>query len=540
MATELLNPILPGFHPDPCLCRAGSDIYLATSTFEWFPGVCVYHTRDCIHWDLAARPLDRRSLLDLAGVPDSGGVWAPALSWHDGYFWLVYTNMRHFDGAYKDAHNFLISAPTIEGPWSAPAFLNASGFDPSLFHDKDGRKYLLNQRWNPRDPDRRFDGITIQEYHPGQRKLIGQPRLLFAGTSLGVTEGPHLFRHLDRYYLVCAEGGTGWEHAVTIARSDSLDGPWEVHPENPLLTSTHHPDLPLQKAGHASILQLESGDWILAHLCSRPLSVNGERYCPLGRETALQSVVWGDDGWPRMAHGSPTPATTVPLPSTLPGPGQTPDHRNELQTVSFNEEGIPSSLHSLRQPIHAGWADVHQRKGWLRLRGGESLHSRFHQSLLGLRLRHFACSLSTVMEFLPEDYFQAAGLLLYYNTRNWAYLCLTADRSGKALLELQRCRNSSVPAVLHSEALPVPSFAGSLGFSIHDNKVRFAVDPDSPQSPIHRPDFGPVLPFHEFSDDFVEGWGFTGAFAAIACQDLSGQGRSADFQSILYQPSSSS
>ena len=167
------NPILKGFNPDPSICRVGDDYYIATSTFEWFPGVQIHHSRDLVNWRLVKRPLERASQLDMRGNPDSCGVWAPCLSHADGLFWLIYTDVKRLDGNFKDAHNYLVTAPAIAGPWSDPIYLNSSGFDPSLFHDDDGRKWLLNKQWKHatdsvggRPRGTAFDGILAQEYDP--------------------------------------------------------------------------------------------------------------------------------------------------------------------------------------------------------------------------------------------------------------------------------------------------------------------------------------------------------------------------------------
>lgn len=222
------NPILPGFHPDPSIVRVGSDYYIATSTFQWWPGVAIYHSRDLMNWRLAARPLSRLSQLDMRGNADSGGIWAPCLS-HDGaLFHLIYTDVKSWgiNEVFKDSHNYLVTAPSIEGPWSEPVYMNSSGFDPSLFHDVpshdtaeggDGRKWFLNMVWDHRAGRNPFSGIVIQEYSPTEQKLIGPREIIFTGTDIGVTEGSHLYKRGGWCYLVTAEGGTSWEHAVARA-----------------------------------------------------------------------------------------------------------------------------------------------------------------------------------------------------------------------------------------------------------------------------------------------------------------------------------
>jgi xylan 1,4-beta-xylosidase len=254
------NPILPGFNPDPSILRVGDDYYIATSTFEWFPGVQIHHSRDLIHWRLLTRPLNRPSQLNMLGDADSCGVWAPCLTYADGLFWLIYTDVKRFGrssmavasgASLRDFHNYLVTSPTIDGEWSDPVYLNSSGFDPSLFHDEDGRKYLVNMRWDYRPGFNKFSGIVLQEYSHDQRKLVGPVHCIFRGTSLGFTEGPHLYKRDGYYHLLTAEGGTNFGHAVTMARSRELTGPYELHPDAQVLTSRNRPDVELQRAGHA-------------------------------------------------------------------------------------------------------------------------------------------------------------------------------------------------------------------------------------------------------------------------------------------------
>ena len=193
------NPILRGFNPDPSIVRVGDDYYIATSTFEWFPGVQIHHSRDLAHWRLAARPLTRPSQLDMRGDPDSCGVWAPCLTHADGRFYLVYTDVKRYGrtttagasgASLRDFHNYLVTSTRIDGEWSDPVYLNSSGFDPSLFHDDDGRKYLVNMLWDHRPGQNRFAGIVLQEYSPAEGRLIGERRNIFTGTALGLTEAP--------------------------------------------------------------------------------------------------------------------------------------------------------------------------------------------------------------------------------------------------------------------------------------------------------------------------------------------------------------
>ena len=308
----ITNPILPGFNPDPSICRVGEDYYIATSTFEWYPGVQIHHSRDLVNWTLVKRPLDRASQLDMRGNPDSCGIWAPCLSHADGLFWLVYTDVKRYSG-FKDTHNYIVTAPSIDGPWSDPIHINSSGFDPSLFHDTDGRKYFMNMYWNQRaeapgghQVTPSFLGILLQEWDAQSGRLVGEPKNVFRGSYLGLVEGPHVFKRNGWYYMTLAEGGTGYNHAVTMARSRSIWGPYEMHPRVHLMTSKDTPDAPLQRVGHGQYVETPDGEVYHTHLCSRPLP--GTRLSPLGRETAIQKCVWRDDDW--LWRSPPGPATT--------------------------------------------------------------------------------------------------------------------------------------------------------------------------------------------------------------------------------------
>ena len=319
---KIRNPILPGFNPDPSILRVADDYYIATSTFEWYPGVQIHHSRDLVNWRLLTRPLRNARQLNMLGDPDSCGVWAPCLTYSDGLFWLIFTDVKRYGrttvggasgASLRDFHNYLVTCPTIDGEWSDALYLNSSGFDPSLFHDDDGRKYLVNQLWDHRPGRSRFAGIVLQEYSPTQRRLIGEPRNIFKGTAIGFTEAPHLYKRNGYYYLITAEGGTGWGHAMTMARSRSLTGPYELHPDKYIVTARDRPHAPLHRAGHGDLVETQAGDTYAVYLCGRPLPNRGR--CVLGRETAIQKMVWGKDDWLRTLDGSGLPEIETPAPA---------------------------------------------------------------------------------------------------------------------------------------------------------------------------------------------------------------------------------
>jgi xylan 1,4-beta-xylosidase len=522
----VLNPILPGFHPDPCILRVNSDYYIATSTFEWWPGVRIHHSRDLINWRLIGSAITRHAQLDLRGAPPSGGVWAPALSYADGLFWLVYSDVKAFNGCSKDVRNYLITAPDIEGPWSDPVSLNSSGFDPSLFHDQDGRKWILNQIWDGRPDRNQFAGIALQEYCPASRQLIGRPTNIFGGSSLGVTEGPHLLQRDGFYYLIVAEGGTGDAHAVTVARSRTLTGPYEVGPENPILTSAGHPEAPLQKAGHASFVQTPEGGWYLVHLCSRP--IGPKRRCILGRETALQSLDWPAGKWPKLACGGRLPSISV----ELPGPTALP------YLPRFSDDFSSATLHPqwsfLREPPDPTWLSLTERTGTLRLRGRQSLLSCFDQSLVGFRLLHPRCRVSVQLDFAPHSFQQTAGLAFYYNPTHFHYLCLTARDGGGRELRLLCGDNGSYTNPAGSGVRVPDSGPVVLTAELEGETLRYFYMPEAgPATPV-----GPALDASILSDDYViEGgsWGFTGCFITLSAQDSGDTGIPADFSGFHYE-----
>lgn len=531
------NPILPGFNPDPSICRVGRDYYIATSTFEWYPGVQIHHSTDLVNWRLVKRPLERASQLDMRGNPDSGGVWAPCLSHADGKFWLVYTDVKRIDGNFKDAHNYIVTAPAIEGPWSEPTYVNSSGFDPSLFHDNDGKKWFLNMLWNhvshgvggsPKHPS--FAGILLQEYDAVAGKLVGPVKNIFAGSDHGLVEGPHLLKKNGWYYLTTAEGGTGYDHAVTMARSKTIDGPYELHPDIHLITSKDAPDAPLQRAGHGQIVETPDGEVYHTHLCSRPLP--GVRRSPLGRETAIQKCEWGADGWLRLSGNGPVPRLTVPAPSGIPE--LTTEKPAEIRH-DFDEPVLPLDFQWLRTPYPERLFSLSARPGSLRLFARESIGSWYDQSLVARRQEHFSFRAETEVRFDPSTFQQAAGLVHYYNRHKFHFLCVTHDAEKGRVLTVLSCPGDWPNGKLSfplGKPLPFPG----------DGPVRLAMDVDGAALKF----FvwaaekwnlvGPVLDASVISDEGGRGehGSFTGAFVGMAAFDTSGAACPADFDYFSY------
>jgi xylan 1,4-beta-xylosidase len=519
------NPVLRGFNPDPSILRVGNDYYIATSTFEWYPGVQIHHSRDLVNWRLLTHAVTGTHI-DLRGNPDSGGVWAPCLT-HDGnLFHLIYTDVKSWGEieAFKDPHNYLITANDILGPWSEPVYINSSGFDPSLFHDDDGKKWFLNMVWDHRKNKNKFGGILLQEYDPISRRLVGPVRNIFKGTSLGVTEAPHIYKHDGYYYLMTAEGGTSYQHAVTMARSRTIEGPYEMDPRNPMLTSDGHPDLELQKSGHASLVQTQSNEWYIAHLCGRPLTPLGQ--CNLGRETALQRVEWTADGWLRLEGGGNTPHATVPAPDLPPHPFPSVPERDDFDAPTL---GVDWS--SLRVPPDPHWLSLEVRPGFLRLYGRESLNSRNRQSIVARRLQAQHAEVTTTLEFEPEHFQQMAGLILYYDTANYHYLRVSRDEMLGRCLGIITCDTGRYDEPLEHD-VPLEGWSRvHLRAVFAGPRIQFSYSQDG-ETWL---EIGPVLDAGKLSDEYGHALGFTGTFVGMCAQDLAGTCLHADFDQFTYR-----
>lgn len=296
MSVTAKNPILEGFYPDPSMCAVGDDYYIVNSTFAYFPGIPVMHSKDLAHWEQIGNCMDRASQLVLGDTGHSRGLFAPTIRYYDGTFYVVCTNVSH-------GGNFVITATDPAGPWSEPHYLEgADGIDPSLFFDEDGKCYYIGTHPNP--DGCRYDGdyfIWIQELDLNEFKLVGEVHNVWNGALKGVhwPEGPHLYKIGEYYYIIHAEGGTGPEHAISVARSKDVYGPYENNFCNPIFTHRHlGVKYPIKYVGHADLIQASNGDWYMVMLAVRPTG----GYTTMGRETFLARVIWEND-WPVVNPG---------------------------------------------------------------------------------------------------------------------------------------------------------------------------------------------------------------------------------------------
>ncbi len=408
------NPILPGFYPDPSICRVGEDFYLATSTFSYFPGIPLFHSRDLVHWEQLGHALTRTSQLDLSGCEHSHGIFAPTLRYHEGTFYLITTNVGGIG-------NFYVTASDVAGPWSDPVVLPTEGIDPTIFFDGDGTAYYLGTRGKRNASYWGDNEIYLQRLDVKRGEVVGPCHALWDGAAKNAfwAEGPHLYKKDGYYYLLIAEGGTGHEHAVTVARSRDLFGPYEACPNNPILTHRHlgrrHP---IVNVGHGDFVDTPTGEWWIVALGSRPY---GGYYRNMGRETFLAPVIW-EDGWPVVCPGAGQVRTVEAAPNLAPAFMPKPPARD-----CFPGGEIGSQWITLRAPAarfatpRAGAADG------IRLRLlPETLAKRASPAFLAMRQTHMNYALTARFSFSPACDGEGAGLALLQSDQY--HLCLLRTR----------------------------------------------------------------------------------------------------------------
>jgi beta-xylosidase len=369
VADAYRNPVVPGFHPDPSVCRAGDQYFLVTSSFTYVPGVPIFRSSDLVHWVQIGNVLDRRSQLDLSGTAGwaSLGVFAPTIRHHDGRFWMVTTTYTD-----RGADNFFVTAEDPAGDWSDPTHVDVGGIDPDLAWDDDGC-------WLSYSGGGAAAGAIMRTRIDDRTgALLEPPEPTWSGTGLQYPEAPHLFRRGDTWYLLVAEGGTERGHAVSIARGPSARGPWEGCPANPILTH-RSTDRPIQNTGHADLVEATDGSWWMVALGTRPRGMT-PMYHVLGRETFLAPVEW-TDGWPVVAD------LAIDMPYAPPGrhePAPTPV-RDDFE----GSELAPSWIGVRAAPESV--ASLDERPGWLTVHGDGSDLDASTPAFVGRRQQHLRC-----------------------------------------------------------------------------------------------------------------------------------------------------
>ncbi|MFA9557853.1 glycoside hydrolase family 43 protein [Evansella sp. AB-rgal1] len=435
------NPILPGFYPDPSICRVEDDYYMVTSTFEYFPGVPIFHSKDLVNWRQLGHVLDRPSQLNLDGTPCSKGIYAATIRYNDGIFYMITTFVVSKTGARK---NFYVTATDPAGPWSEPNWLDdAPGIDSSLFFDEDGKVYFTANRVPPEGQQYpKHMEIYLQELDLQEKQLVGSKYSLWDGAlkQIHAQEAPHLYKIDGYYYLIIAEGGTGFTHSVTIARSESITGPYEVCKTNPILTHRHlGRNYPITNVGHADIVETQDGEWWMVCLGTRPY---GGDYRNIGRETFLVPFTW-ENGWPVVNPGKGIVEIEMVRPSL-------PEQRWQTQQACdhFDSEKLDDRWNFIRTPRENFWS-LTERTGFLRLKTkAETIIEETNPSFIGRRQQHINFAVRTEMHFSPTEEGESAGLVLLQST-DYQYRLEYTKVSGDTVV----CLTKRVEGIDNVEAI---------------------------------------------------------------------------------------
>lgn len=435
------NPILRGFNPDPSICRVGQDYYLVTSSFEYFPGIPVYHSRDLVNWTQIGNCVDRPGMLPLADALPDMGIWAPTIRYHQGRFYVTATEKRF--------GNFIISAEDPAGPWTDPVRVDIDGIDPSILFDEGKAYYCTNHR-----TDSSREAISLVEIDPDTGALLSPIRAIWHGMTHWTPqyiEAPHVYRIGDWYYLLVAEGGTGYEHTITCARSRDIWGPYEDCPHL-LLTNVPVGDTGVACAGHGDLVQAEDGSWWCVHLGTRP---DDAWYSHLGRETFLLPVTWQNE-WPVIADGKCRLHMEAPLaqPQRLPAAWHADFSRQQ-----------PEWLH-LREPVQAHYAFAPDGVTLTPSKAKIAQDSGSPTMLL-IRPLDICCTVEATLRFAPQMDGDEAGVTMYLSSKG--FLSLSIKRvAGRNLLTLTRSMGGPRP-------VDVPAPEGACTFRIVAEKETYTL-----------------------------------------------------------------
>lgn len=451
-ATEVFtNPILPGFYPDPSICRVGEDYYLVTSTFSYFPGVPIFHSTDLVNWMQLGHVLDRPEQLDVEGLGISRGIFAPTIQYNNGLFYMITTLV-------DNGGNFLVTTKDPAGPWSNPVWLpEVNGIDPSIFFDEDGRSYII---YNSDAPDNNplYEGhrtIRMIELDMNSLKTVGENRILVnGGVNLAEEpvwiEGPHIFKRNGLYYLTAAEGGTSVNHSQVVLRSNSLDEPFLPWDKNPILTQRHlDPSRinPVSATGHADLVQTQNGDWWAVFLATRPY----DKYDSYntGRETFLAPVHWTEDGWPVINPDHEEVQYQYPVPQLPKSKAPVDFEKNGNFTIvdHFDQKQLAPYWVFLRVPQQKWYElDATNKTLSIALRS-ETASGKSNPSYLARRQQHIQGSVTTVMDFTPAAEEEMAGLLAFQNEQHHVFFGKT-KRNDTQILQVLMARKNTKMEVL--------------------------------------------------------------------------------------------
>ena len=435
--TSVVKPIIPGFNPDPSICRAGGDYYIVTSSNEYFPGLPIYHSRDLAAWRMIGHVMSDPNYLDLDSVPGSKGLYAPTIRYHKGIFYVTCTLTGSLPG--KPSGNFITTARDPRGPWSAPVWLDAPGIDPSLFFDDNGKVYYQGNYTPENKQWARHRKIFLQEIDLKDAKLIGprvdildaadyyQKGTIDGGSEFGADylEAPHIYKKDEYYYLTTSHGGTFQQHALSFWRSRNIFGPYETNPSNPILTHRAlSPAFRVTSTGHGDMVMDAEGQWHMTFLARRPLDSNTHI---LGRETFLTPIHW-KDGWPKLPEHH-----SQDVGGSHFGQSAIPRDDTSVRKLSFKGNRLSPEWTFIRTPREKWW-EVSSRKDALSIRLRPDILSDISQpSWLGLRQDRFHARFSTIMEFRPEREGEEAGLTVFRDKDHYFKFTLIREKEGDSL-----------------------------------------------------------------------------------------------------------
>ncbi len=473
------NPIIPGFHPDPSICRVGNDYYLVNSSFEWFPGIPIFHSKDLVNWEQIGHVLDRPSQLAMnPGMKASNGIWAPTLRYNKGIFYVIVT-------CQDCGGNFYVTAQKPEGPWSDPIYIQDSpGIDPELFFDDNGKTYYVGSSQGKWGPPRRWsweDRIYIQEIDLKTGIMKGEKTHLTSGHASNAKwcEGPHIYKHDGKYFLFVSEGGTWNNHSVTCHLADSVKGPYIPIDANPVLTHRHLGNLAdITTIGHADLVETQNGDWYAVMLGVRPI----QGFRNLGRETFLTSMEW-QGNQPVFNPGK----GRVLMEDLRPNLAWSP--MTELPvTDNFDNLNLNFQWNFLRTPFEK-WYSLEMRKGWLQVSlRPEQLTEPVNPSLIARRQEHHSFEAYTRMNFKPETENESAGLVVFQNDRfHFRLLLILEDghqyiqliKVGKSGMEFRNQLNEEEIARIpfHDNTVVIGLKASNLDYQFYFGSNRMNLEP---------------------------------------------------------------
>jgi alpha-N-arabinofuranosidase len=417
------NPIIKGFYPDPSICRVGKDYYLVNSSFEYLPGIPIFHSTDLFNWKQIGYGISRASQMEFEGCNPNGGIFAPTIRYHEGIFYITSTNVSR-PGAFSPngSGNFIITAKDPWGEWSDPIWITQGGIDPSIFFDEDDRAYFTSTK-NVTGEDGVFrSAIQMSEIDITTGKLLTESKVISEGCGGRFPEGPHIYKKDGYYYLILAEGGTEMGHRATISRSKNIWGAYESCPHNPILTAMNENDPSISALGHADLVETEDGKWWIVFLCQR---LTEQYYHHLGRETGIAPMEWVD-GWP-VVYGGKVPTDEM----KVEGMPQVPIVRETNIHTTFHESKLGLEWNFLR----TFYQDYQLNEEKLIVTGNQySLNDNATPAFIGRRQQDFECRMELSLSFQPEEEQEEAGIAIMHMGHGHYEMVLTRRGNQKVVL----------------------------------------------------------------------------------------------------------